>query len=414
MSKNTIFVQIASYRDPELLNTLRSLFDNARYPNNLRIGLAWQRDENESLEEFAEDKRLTVLDIPYKDAKGVCWARNLIQYLYAGEKYTLQLDSHHIFEKHWDVTLINMVKKLQKKGHKKPLITSYIPHFDPKTGEKVLKPWKLNFQRFLVEGPAFPVPETIDNFEELKEPLPGRFYSAHFAFTLGEFCKEVPHDPDFYFHGEEPSIAARAFTWGYDIFHPHVIVAWHEYTRNDKTKHWDDNEWVERNNKSYKKYRQLFSIGEEVFNEKEFGRYGFGPVRTLEDYKRYAGVDLSNKTAQDWAMTGQMPPGPEFESEEEYLNSFNSFNKHVANVHQDEIDPNADYDFWAIIFKDKTGIEVHRRDADERELKGILRHKEGEWYQIWREWYGSIEPVSYVVWPHSKTLGWMNPIVRNI
>jgi hypothetical protein len=38
----TIFVQIASYRDPDLLNTLKDILDNAKTPKNLRFGIAWQ------------------------------------------------------------------------------------------------------------------------------------------------------------------------------------------------------------------------------------------------------------------------------------------------------------------------------------------------------------------------------------
>ena len=74
----------------------------------------------------------------------------------------------------------------------------------------------------------------------VNEPVKARFYSAHFAFTLGIFCKEVQHDPLFYFHGEEITIGVRAFTWGYNLFHPHKVLAWHEYTRQGRTKHWDD------------------------------------------------------------------------------------------------------------------------------------------------------------------------------
>ena len=413
MQKNSIFVQIASYRDKQLVPTLRSLFENAKHPNNLRVALAWQHREDESLEEFANDKRLVILDIPADEAKGVCWARNMLQYLYNGEKYTLQLDSHHIFAKDWDTTLIKMLKELQKDGHEKPLITSYIPHFDPKTGDKVDAPWKLNFQRFLPEGPAFPVPETIDEHKDLKKPIPGRFYSAHFAFTLGEFCKEVPHDPDFYFHGEEPSIAVRAFTWGYDIFHPHIIVAWHEYTREGKPKHWDDNEWVEKNKESYRKYRKLFSIGEEKYSEKEFGRFGLGKVRTLDDYKRYSGVDFSAKTAQDWASSGQNPPAPyDFETEVEYLKSFKRFNKQVVNIHKDEVDSSVDYDFWAIIFKDSEGNDVYREDADSTEIRQIFKSINGDWYNVWRSWYGGEDATNYIVWPHSKERGWLDVISR--
>lgn len=416
-SKNTIFVQIASYRDPELLPTLRSLFENAKYPNNLRIALAWQHDKNESLEEFADDSRVVVLDIPAKEARGVCWARNMLQYLYKGEKFTLQLDSHHRFTKHWDAKLIKMLRDLQKKGHPKPLITSYLTHYDPKVisdEERSTEPWKLTFQRFLHEGPAFPIPHTIDEHKELTEPLPARFYSAHFAFSVGEFCLEVPHDPDFYFHGEEPSIAARAFTWGYDLFHPHYVIAWHEYTREGKPKHWDDNEWVSKNNESYLKYRKLFSIGNEVYDPDEFGRFGLGTVRSLDDYKRFSGVDLSAKTAQDWAKSGDTPPAPyDFDSEQEYLDSFKAFNKQVANVHVSEVDEGKDYDFWAIIFKSSDGEEVHRDDADAEELKHILANKDGDWHQVWREWYGE-EATKYVVWPHSEKEGWLEPIYRDL
>ncbi len=86
----------------------------------------------------------------------------------------------------------------------------------------------------------------------MTEPIPARFYSAHFAFTVGQFCKEVPHDPEYYFHGEEISIAVRAYTWGYDLFHPHKVIAWHEYTRKGRTKQWDDDkEWWEKNIKCH-------------------------------------------------------------------------------------------------------------------------------------------------------------------
>ena len=36
------------------------------------------------------------------------------------------------------------------------------------------------------------------NWETIKEPIPARFYSGHFAFTLGEFTHDVPHDPELY------------------------------------------------------------------------------------------------------------------------------------------------------------------------------------------------------------------------
>ena len=138
---------------------------------------------------FRSDKRFKIIDIHYLESQGVCWARNLLQKQYDGEKYTLQLDSHHRFAKNWDTELISMLKWLQKEqGSKKPLITGYLPSYNPEKDpeERVQQPWKLDFDRFLPEGAVFPKPSGIDHSEELKAPIPARFYGAHFAFTIGD------------------------------------------------------------------------------------------------------------------------------------------------------------------------------------------------------------------------------------
>ena len=129
MKKNKIFIQIASYRDPQLLPTIKDCLENANNPNNLVFSIAWQHSKEDiwdNLDEFKNDRRFKIIDIDYKESKGACWARNFLQQQYDGEEYTLQLDSHHRFIKNWDVELIKMIKQLQKKGHKKPLLTGYM------------------------------------------------------------------------------------------------------------------------------------------------------------------------------------------------------------------------------------------------------------------------------------------------
>jgi hypothetical protein len=276
-----IFVQIASFCDPQLVPTIKDMLANAKYPKNLIFAIARQfnpEDGFDNVDEWRDDKRFRILDIPHTDSKGVCWARNLTQQLYKGEEYTLQIDSHMRFEKDWDDTLIKMIKQLQKKGFPKPLLTGYVSSFDPDNDPsgRVTEPWRMSFDRFIPEGAVFFLPETIPNWREMNEPVTSRFYSAHFAFTLGKFCEEVQHDPEFYFHGEEISIAVRAFTHGYDLFHPHKVVIWHEYTRKGRTKQWDDDkEWGKKNELSHKKNRQLFGMdGEEI--TLDFSKYGFG------------------------------------------------------------------------------------------------------------------------------------------
>jgi len=164
----TIFVQIASYRDPELLPTLKDLFDKAKHPDNLHVCIAWQhnpQDKWDNLKLYENDNRVTILDIDYSTSKGACWARNLIQQEYKGETYTLQLDSHHRFTQDWDVLCIDMVKSLQKQGHEKPLLTSYIPSYNPELepNGRVNVPWGMSFDRFTPEGIVFFLPFYIEN-----------------------------------------------------------------------------------------------------------------------------------------------------------------------------------------------------------------------------------------------------------
>ena len=228
-----IFIQIASYRDPQLIPTIKSAIETAKHPENLVFGIARQfhaDDKFDDLSEYSGDERFRVLDIPYEESKGACWARNQIQQLYQNEEWTLQVDSHMRFASDWDVEMIKMIKDLQKKGYKKPLLTGYVPSFDPDNDpqSRVMEPWRMTFDRFIPEGAVFFLPEVIPNWQTLTEPVTARFYSAHFCFTLGKFSKEVQHDPEFYFHGEEISIAARAYTHGYDLFHMHKILIWHQ------------------------------------------------------------------------------------------------------------------------------------------------------------------------------------------
>ncbi len=207
-----IFIQIASYRDPQLIPTIKDCLEKAKNPENLIFSIARQfnnEDKFDDLSEFDNDKRFKIINIPYIQSKGVCWARNLTQQQYNGEEYTLQIDSHMRFEFGWDETLIDMITQLQKKGYKKPLLTGYVSSFDPENDPqgRVTDPWRMVFDRFTPEGCVFFLPEVIPNWKDLSEPIPARFYSAHFCFTLGEFSKEVQHDPEYYFHGEEISIA---------------------------------------------------------------------------------------------------------------------------------------------------------------------------------------------------------------
>jgi glycosyltransferase involved in cell wall biosynthesis len=411
---NTIFIQIASYRDLELLPTIRDCIDNAKHPENLRFSIAWQHsidDEWDTLDEYFGDDRFKIIDIDYKDSQGACWARNLLQQKYNGEDYTLQLDSHHRFVKDWDVECIDMIKQLQKKGHKKPLLTSYIPSYDPENDPdaRVQVPWKMNFHKFIPEGAVFFMPASINKFKELDEPIPARFYSAHFCFTLGSFVKEVPHDPDYYFHGEEISIAVRAFTHGYDLFHPHKIVAWHEYTRKGRTKQWDDDsKWGSKNASSHLRNRKLFGMDGEP-QDIDFGIYGFGTERTLRDYEEYTGLSFSKRAVQQYTLDHKLPPNPKVD---DFENSFTKEINYCIKLEKTNFTEN-DYLFWAVIFEDESGTPLHRSDLSEQDINDILSNS-SSLIKICKQFISDKQPYKWIIWPYTKRTGWSTKIQGNI
>ena len=413
---STIFVQIASFRDPQLNPTLEDMINKSKYPQNLRIGICNQYNvEDEfNLDNYRNDDRFKIIDVKDTQTYGVCWARNQVQQLYGDEEYTLQIDSHMRFEQDWDETLINMIKDLQSKGYPKPLLTGYVSSFDPDNDPqgRVTEPWRMTFDRFIPEGAVFFLPEVIPGWREMTEPIPARFYSAHFCFTLGQFSKEVQHDPNYYFHGEEISVGVRAYTHGYDLFHPHRVIIWHEYTRKGRTKQWDvDLTWYKKNESSHLRNRKLFGMDGEIFNPDDFGIYGFGTERTLEDFEKYAGIKFNIRGVQQYTLDKKYPPNPSYDNEEEYSKSFSSIFKHCIDIHFSQVQEK-DYDFWVVAFHNKKDETLFRQDADENEVNRML-NDEG-YSKVWREFQTVEKPSYWVVWPHSKSKGWCDRITGNL
>jgi len=428
--EETIYIQIAAYRDPELPKTIEDCLKNANKPENLRFGICKQSKEGDNFDDISKydnDPRFRVINVDWRDAKGVCWARNLVQNEYNGEKYTLQIDSHHRFAPGWDTICIDMLKQLQKKGHKKPLLTGYIPSFEPWNDPEGRQqdPWFMEFDRFIPEGAIFFLPATIPDYETRTEPMRSRFYSAHFCFTVGEFCNEVKHDPDYYFHGEEISIAVRAFTYGYDLFHPHKVVCWHEYTRVGRDKHWEDHDvdtektkgWVSVNNACHLKNRTLFGMDETNNEGIDFGKFGFGNVRTLEEYEMYSGIKFDKRGVMEYTWPERKePPNPDyvnspelFPTREDWVNAFGRNWCVDIWIAKNQINTpdHADCDFWCVTAHDENGDEIYREDRNRWQIDEELKKDAASFFL---KFCSDKEPRSWCVLPHSPSKGWLERI----
>lgn len=285
-----IFVQIPAYRDRELWATLHALLHCAAQPQRLRVVVCWQYGPEELARapDPARWPQVELIRVAAQDSLGVNWARHLIQQRYDGEPYTLWLDSHHRFVPGWDERVLALYRTLQERGVARPVLTAYLPPYDPARDpasrtETVFK-IALNERRaglaFALRGHAVP------NWRRLRQPLPAHYASLHFLLAQGRFCTDVPIDPALYFFADEIAIALRAYTHGYDLFHPHQLLGWHLYDRASRVAHWvDHSDWRRQHEASLRRLAALYR-GELP------GVYGLGKQRSLPDFESYVGAPL--------------------------------------------------------------------------------------------------------------------------
>lgn len=384
MVDRRIFVQLASYRDPQLVPTIRDMMTKADEPENLRIGICWQKDDTESLEEYADHPQVRYQTFDYNESEGLGWARAKVGELWEDEPYTLQLDSHHRFAKGWDTMLWEDYYQALELSSK-PIISTYVTPFEVKkhneTGDEGLNPtpclmsqYEFSSDKLLMSMPWF-----IQDYKKRDKVIRARTISGHFYFVKSDFIKEVPYDPDIYFGGyvEETTLSLRAFTHGYDFYSPYRQYIWHEYTRADRPKHWDDHgvksstskRSGDRDRLAREKTRQLFGIEDNNIEIKP--EFGLGTVRTLHDYEVFGGFDFKNQKIHKYTLKVNEPPNPtpweDHFDQGELVEVVVKWD--IEHFKSQSADP---YKFITLGVLDKSGNEVYRRDFTPERDREVL------------------------------------------
>lgn len=291
--QDTIFVSVASYRDSQCAATLRHMFEQADRPDRVFAGVCEQNstDAAEACAPLALPKNVRRVAISHLEAKGPTYARYLCSTLYQGEEWYMQIDSHTRFAKGWDTLAI---KNARKCPSKQPILTHYprrIEEFGQgQKGVPVLCKSKFDghgvvtFESVIMDPPADGVPKRVP------------FVSGGFVFMPGTAVRDVPYDPDLphLFQGEEILHSARLWTSGYDFFTPTDNIVFHQYERKEQPKFWKDVKLFHSEQaNTLKKVRSLLGLeGPPLAGY----RYGMGSARPLQDYWKFAGVDVEKKT----------------------------------------------------------------------------------------------------------------------
>ena len=310
----SIFISIASYQDPLLVSTIFGAYGNAKDKDDLIFSICDQSDVPVNVKDlsFASQVRYEHVDPLF--SKGPCWARHRAQSFYQGEDYFLQIDSHTQFLPDWDVSFKNAFLEIESIGERddyftKPIITSYPRsfqvidfdkgYFELNTGDKHTQVITYREDSLFSRG-SFS--RQIGVPTKNKKNTHAFLMAAGCIFTRGRFIEEIPYDPNYYFYGEELSMALRAFTHGFSFFHIPDVPLFHLYTdisNVPRKLHWDPDDdknraikWHELEQKSLDRLDDLFAGNIE-------GSMGLGRERSLEDYAAISGIDLRNKKVLD-------------------------------------------------------------------------------------------------------------------
>ena len=405
-NKETIFVHLPGYRDPELVPTIKDALKNALYPERIHFGICRQyhpEDGFDNLDEFRQDKRFNIMDVPYEEAKGLPWARAQInEKLMTDQDYILQLDSHHRFIQNWDVTLIEMHNQREKQGYK-PILAAYLPSYTPfnDPAGRTMEPWQQQFVCFYPHGTIFIRPGLLTGWKDMTMPPFSRFLSGHFCFARTEWAKEIKHDPDIYFSGEEINLTVRSYTHGYDMFHPHKVVVWHSTMREERSGilKWDDDskkgiDWWKKQEIARAKIRQLFRVENNGF---DLTGYDLGNVKTLNEYEAYAGVNFKTKSVQKYTLDNYYPFTP---VDSPWSKSF----YHLVTVNRNELPAN-DYKSILIAFDNEDGIGIYSKSIEGYQLQQFLENKGPIHFEEYFPYFDK-EPKRMVAWGYSATRGW--------
>jgi hypothetical protein len=298
-SNKRIFVHIASYRDPELQNTIDTLMKTADNPQNISVGICQQTTPDHFIKFPYEN--IKYLNLDHLDSKGACWARYLAGTLYNNEEYFLQIDSHIIMVEHWDTLLIEQVEMATKLTTNKCIFAMYPAAYEIENGIRV--PGYPGLGTTKIHEPIIDIPVGIAGpATNSSIPTPCTFLNAGFMFGHGSFYIDCPYDPEIYFIGEEILNTLRAYTHGYDLFNPTVFFCWHLYKHHhdpnakDWNVHWNEED-EQRRAVKYGFYADRGAEKTRKVIRDEIPGY-FGTKRSLQDFEKYIGFSLTKKDSQ--------------------------------------------------------------------------------------------------------------------
>lgn len=347
--ESTIFVTIAACQEYLIEHTIKSAISLSAYPDRVYFGVFNNiLDKEKTLmgKDIFNNDNILYVELLSNAPMGVGFGRMNASLLSTrSHEYVLQIDSHTVFTKNWDLKLIENFINISTEIDSDKVILTAIPRGNLyynvedrdslmsdddvfiQNNVKIIDPYKNNYHEFaeLPQPYHNTKPQiTFDGyqgkyFEESMVGFPVT-YGVH-EFGEGEYCevncihaslvffkynliREIMHDPEDRFHGDQVNYALRLLSRGYRIFavKQPLLLSLNKVIKNANDNNdypsLIDPEWNWRSGRdmleSGKKYLlKMQNIShknyKDIFNGQYFGYWGAPDSESLKSAKEKMG-----------------------------------------------------------------------------------------------------------------------------
>lgn len=306
-ASETIFISLASYREPELQQTIESALAMADNPEALHFGVYSQVAEGEH-PDLSHIDNLKEEVVPYTEAKGPGYARAQVQKFYDGEDFFFQLDAHSLFTEGWDSRFKEWLNKIQPYSSRNIISAWAEPYMYDSEGAVQLGK-HLTTEEGVTGAHTTWVGRWYKSWIAAREPLEGRAYAwapvglAGMWFCRGNFVEEVPYDPRIPWNGEEFLLSLRAYCAGWRIYGVDDVFIYHNYERHGNARVWEDNpEWEELQSVALQVQDRILNLREpEPYGLKSKYYYGEFMNRVqINNFGKHASRFANDPDAKPW------------------------------------------------------------------------------------------------------------------
>jgi len=303
-SPQKIFVSIACFCDPDVLDTVNDCLHKAAIAARVEIGVCLQAKPNDvSYDSLNDIAQVTVDRIDVTEARGPIYARSRCEALMTDADYFLQIDCHSRFFPRWDEILIQEYGKALELNDNAVLSHYPINIKNMASPDHLDRIGHVNRYRYIEV-------DSIKSHGSLimlpKLPITSLGISAAMLFMRAKDRERFPYDPelDFGLHAAEQVLyAVRLWTHGFDIFCPtqHALATDYEGSRDripDEVKRISNTNRIGWPEATWSKVKYLLGLDDieqvdPVFADSlddSIVRFGIGDVRSLRSYYEFAGI----------------------------------------------------------------------------------------------------------------------------